>query len=96
MPLETCQMLSIVASKKWGHGYCELPKLDGTPYKTEKIAFRNHPCTTWAQQTGRGGSSWSSIVQSIHTDMVRCIVVNYYSTCRKIFHFNTLDMSETF
>ena len=49
MPLETCQMLSIVASKKWGHGFGDLPKLDGTPYKTEKGAFRNHPCTKWAQ-----------------------------------------------
>ena len=49
MPLETCQMLSIVASDKWGHGFGTLPKLDGTPYKTEKGAFRNHPCTVWAQ-----------------------------------------------
>ena len=24
-------------------------KLDGTPYKTDKGAFRNHPCTVWAQ-----------------------------------------------
>ena len=50
MPLETCQMLSIVASSKWGHGFGTLPKLDGTPYKTDKGAFRNHPCTIWAQQ----------------------------------------------
>ena len=49
MPLETCQMLSIVASEKWGRGFGELPKLDGTPYKTDKGAFRNHPCTIWAQ-----------------------------------------------
>ena len=49
MPLETCQMLSIVASDKWGHGFGSLPKLDGTPYKTDKGAFRNHPCTVWAQ-----------------------------------------------
>ena len=49
MPLETCQMLSIVASDKWGHGFGTLPKLDGTPYATEKGAFRNHPCTVWAQ-----------------------------------------------
>jgi hypothetical protein len=51
MALETCQMLSIVASTKWGHGYGELPRLDGTPYKTEKGAFRNHPCTVWANQS---------------------------------------------
>ena len=48
MPLETCQMLAIVASEKWGHGFGTLPKLDGTPYKTDKGAFRNHPCTIWA------------------------------------------------
>ena len=51
MPLETCQMLSIVCSEKWGHGYGELHKIDGTPYKTEKGAFRNHPCTIWANDT---------------------------------------------
>ena len=49
MPLETCQMLAIVASKKWGRNYGTLPKLDGTPYLTDKGAFRNHPCTIWAQ-----------------------------------------------
>jgi hypothetical protein len=48
MPLECCQMLSIVASDKWGHGFGELPKLNGEPYKTDKGAFRNHPCTIWA------------------------------------------------
>ena len=53
MPLETCQMLSIVASEKWGHGFGTLPKLDGTPYKTDKGAFRNHPCTIWAQTNFR-------------------------------------------
>ena len=51
MSLETCQMLSIVASEKWGHNYGTLPKTDGTPYKTEKGAFRNHPCTRWAAET---------------------------------------------
>ena len=50
MPLETCQMLSIVASKKWGHGFGTLPKLNGEPYKTDKGAFRNLPCTVWAQR----------------------------------------------
>ena len=57
MPLETCQMLSIVASKKWGHGFGDLPRLDGTQYKTEKGAFRNHPCTIWAQQ------NWSWLIR---------------------------------
>lgn len=51
MPLECCQMLAIVASKKWGHGYGTIPKKDGTPYATEKGAFRNHPCTKWANET---------------------------------------------
>ena len=51
MPLETCQMLSIVASDKWGHGFGTLPKADGTPYATEKGAFRNHPCTIWASKS---------------------------------------------
>ena len=50
MPLECCQMLSIVASKKWGHNYGDLPRQDGTPYKTDKGAFRNHPCTIWANE----------------------------------------------
>ena len=53
MPLESCQMLAIVASKKWGHGFGELPKIDGTSYKTEKGAFRGHPCTIWAQENYR-------------------------------------------
>ena len=53
MPLETCQMLAIVASDKWGHNFGVLPKVDGSPYKTEKGAFRNHPCTIWAQTNFR-------------------------------------------
>ena len=48
MPLETCQMLSIVCSDKWGHNYGDLHRLDGQAYKTDKGAFRNHPCTIWA------------------------------------------------
>ena len=51
MPLETCQMLSIVCSKKWGHDYGELHKKDGTAYFTEKGAFRGHPCTIWANDS---------------------------------------------
>lgn len=51
MPVETCQLLAIVASKKWGHDYGTLPKADGTSYATEKGAFRNHPCTKWAMST---------------------------------------------
>lgn len=50
MPIECCQMLSIVASK-WYHNYGSLFKKDDTPYQTEKGAFRNHPCTQWASKT---------------------------------------------
>ena len=52
MPLETCQMLAVVYSK-WYYGWGNdlLPKKDGTPYSTEKGAFRGHPCTIWAAQS---------------------------------------------
>ena len=51
MPLESCQMLAIVCSEKWGHGYGEIHKKDGEPYKTDKGAFRGHPCTVWANES---------------------------------------------
>ena len=51
MPLETCQMLSIVCSHKWGHGYGELHRINGEPYKTSKGAFSSHPCTIWANES---------------------------------------------
>ena len=47
MPLETCQMLSIIYSD-WYYGVGQLHKLDGTAYSTTYGAFRNHPCTQWA------------------------------------------------
>ena len=50
MPLETCQMLSIIFSD-WYYGWGELHKKDGDPYKTDKGAFRNHPCTKWAAES---------------------------------------------
>ena len=43
-------MLAIVCSDKWGHNFGTLPRADGTPYATEKGAFRNHPCTIWANE----------------------------------------------
>ena len=52
MPLETCQMLAVVFSKwyfNWGDQL--LHKKDGNPYKTEKGAFRGHPCTVWANKS---------------------------------------------
>ena len=60
MALETCQMLSIVASDKWGHGFGTLPKADGTPYQTDKGAFRNHPCTKWASEFV---NNWQWLIQ---------------------------------
>ena len=50
MPLETCQMVSVVFSK-WYYDWGTIPKKDGTPYSTEKGAFRNHPCTQWAAKS---------------------------------------------
>ena len=47
MPLETCQMLSIIYSD-WYYGVGKLYKSDGTPYRTSHGAFRKHPCTIWA------------------------------------------------
>ena len=47
MILESAQMLSIVYSPHyWDIG--EIMKVDGTPFKTAKGAFKNHPCTIWA------------------------------------------------
>ena len=47
MPLETCQMLSIIYSD-WYYGVGKLYKAVGTHYRTAHGAFRNHPCTQWA------------------------------------------------
>ena len=47
MPLETCQMLAIIYSD-WYYGVGKIYKQDGTPYRTQHGAFRNHPCTQWA------------------------------------------------
>ena len=52
MPLETCQMLSIVFSHwyyDWGDDLVK--KKDKTPYSVKKGAFRNHPCTVWANES---------------------------------------------
>jgi hypothetical protein len=50
MPLETTQMISLVFSK-WYWNVGPVLKTDGTPYKTEIGAFRNHPCTKWAAES---------------------------------------------
>ena len=47
MILESAQMLSLVFSDHyWGIG--QVMKVDGTPFKTAKGAFKKHPCTIWA------------------------------------------------
>ena len=46
MPLETCQMASVIFSKyHWDWGV--IHKKDGTPYRTTG-GFKHHPCTVWA------------------------------------------------
>ena len=50
MPLETCQMISVIYSP-WYYNWGTIPKKDGLPYSTEKGAFRNHPCTQWAAKS---------------------------------------------
>ena len=39
MPLESCQMLSIVASDKWGHGFGTLPKLMAHHTRQRRVHF---------------------------------------------------------
>jgi len=47
MILESAQMLSLVFSPHyWDIG--TVSKVDGTPFKTAKGAFKKHPCTIWA------------------------------------------------
>ena len=43
-------MLSIVFSP-WYWDIGTVSKVNGEPFKTEKGAFRNHPCTQWAAET---------------------------------------------
>ena len=53
MILESAQMLSIVFSAHyWDIG--EVMKVDGTPFKTAKGAFKKHPCTMWAADSTTG------------------------------------------
>ena len=50
MILECAQMLSVIFSKHyWNCG--EVMKVNGEPFKTERGAFKNHPCTQWAAQS---------------------------------------------
>jgi len=50
MILESAQMLSLVFSKHyWDIG--TVSKVNGQPFKTEKGAFKKHPCTIWAAES---------------------------------------------
>jgi hypothetical protein len=50
MILESAQMLSIVYSRHyWNIG--QVLKVDGTPFKTQHGAFKNHPCTKWVAES---------------------------------------------
>ena len=47
MIVESAQMLSVVySSHYWDCG--DVARKDGTPFRTAKGAFKNHPCTQWA------------------------------------------------
>jgi len=50
MPLECCQMLAVVYST-WYKNIGPIIKANGSPYATEKGAFRNHPCTKWVAES---------------------------------------------
>tara|TARA_B100000287_G_scaffold53186_1_gene46871 strand:+ start:11394 stop:11921 length:528 start_codon:yes stop_codon:yes gene_type:complete len=49
MPVETSQMIALVFSK-WYHNIGPVFKANNEPYKTDKGAYRNHPCTKWAAE----------------------------------------------
>lgn len=51
MAVETCQLLSYVASEYY-HNYGAIPKKDGTPYATRhNHPHLKHPCTLWAAKS---------------------------------------------
>lgn len=50
MILESAQMLSIVYSP-WYWDIGTISKVDGQPFKTERGAFKRHPCTIWAAES---------------------------------------------
>ena len=76
MPLRLARQRTVVYSKwyfNWGNDL--LPKKDGTPYNTEKGAFRGHPCTIWAAQNIYN-TAWLiqhgfGLLRSILIDMVK-------------------------
>ena len=86
MPLETCQMVSVIFSK-WYYDWGNIPKKDGTPYNTKKGAFRNHPCTQWAAESYEN-LAW--------------LILHGYALCTEYWHrygkvhscFNSLQAAE--
>lgn len=93
MPLECCQMLSIIYSK-WYLNWGELYKKDGTPYSTKKGAFRNHPCTIWAAKNDfnlawliQHGCSLSSEYHRRYGKIHSCSKTLFEA--KKIFHKNS-------
>lgn len=78
MIVETCQLLSIVYSS-WYHDWGTIPKADGTPYSTEKGAFRNHPCTVWLSES---------------YDNLAWLIVHGYALCHEYsFRYNKVHSS---
>ena len=79
MPLECCQMISIVYSD-WYHRYGPVFNKDGRPYNTKKGAFRNHPCTKWVAESAiilHGCFNMHlHCVRNILSDMTKCIPVS--------------------
>ena len=78
MPLETCQMASVIFSKyHWDWG--TINKKDGTPYRTTG-GFRNHPCTVWAASS-KANFAWMlltvlTLCGSIRKGLVRSMDVS--------------------
>ena len=83
MPLETCQMLSIIYSD-WYYGVGKLYKSDGTPYRTAHGAFRKHPCTQWA------AANQYNLAWLIQHGLALCteynLRYNKVHTCERVIH----------
>ena len=50
MPLETCQMASVIFSENHWNWNERIHKKDGQPYSTTG-GFKHHPCTVWAAKS---------------------------------------------
>ena len=83
MPLETCQMLSIIYSD-WYYGVGKLYKSDGTPYRTTHGAFRKHPCTIWAADS-QYNLAWL-ILHGLGLCTEYNLRYNKVHTCERVLH----------